>query len=65
MLIHKMVIQFVYAGFLKSFTAHHSCPVSVLDVEVSHHKVSVSMFCRTLLGYYAEGMHANFKENLI
>ena len=24
---------------------------------------SVSIFRRTLLGYYAEGMHANFKEN--
>ena len=23
------------------------------------------IFHRTLLGYYAEGMHANFKENLI
>ena len=27
--------------------------------------VSDSIFHRTLLGYYAEGMHANFKENLI
>ena len=26
---------------------------------------SDSIFRRTLLGYYAEGMHANFKENLI
>ena len=26
---------------------------------------SDSVFRRTLLGYYAEGMHANFKENLI
>ena len=24
---------------------------------------SDSIFRRTLLGYYAEGMHANFKEN--
>ena len=28
-------------------------------------KVSDSVFRRTLLGYYVEGMHANFKENLI
>ena len=27
--------------------------------------VSVSIFRQTLLGYYAEGVHANFKENLI
>ena len=26
---------------------------------------SDSIFCRTLLGYYAEGMHANFKKGLI
>ena len=26
---------------------------------------TVSIFRRTLLGYYAEGMHANFKYNLI
>ena len=27
--------------------------------------VSVWIFCRPLLGYYAEGMHTHFKENLI
>ena len=48
MLIHKVVIQFVYAGLLKSFTAHHSCPVSVWHVEVSHHKVVAVILCQNI-----------------
>ena len=48
MLIHKVVLQFVYADLLKSFTAHHSCPVSVWHVEVSHYKVVAVIVCQNI-----------------
>ena len=41
--------------------------VSFADDTRSYHGISDSecIFRRTLLGYYVEGKHTNFKENLI
>ena len=37
----------------------------ITRLNISEATDSDSIFRRTLLGYYAEGMHANFKENMI
>ena len=33
------------------------------EINITYLVSSVFIFCRTPLGYYAEGMHAHFKEN--